>query len=232
MAGLSSKNAKQRAECLDELCFLIRGSGSSVLQPQVPQNLKEIAKQIADRDNGVRNAALNCVAEIYFQDGDKLYKVIGNLKEKDMSLLEERIKRQAKTRPLPGMGGGETAVTAAAANGNAAANAQRPRINPPERPQGSGIPGVRTRPATAGDGPAAASKLALASASSPTRSAAARPTSGAFTLDLEKIESAVDNLGEAGLKLVNHRLDDILNDAPVALPPLTSRRANPINQVP
>jgi cytoskeleton-associated protein 5 len=67
MAGLTSKNAKQRAECLDELCFLVRGSGSSVLQPQVAQNVKEIAKQIADRDNGARNAALNCVAEIYFQ---------------------------------------------------------------------------------------------------------------------------------------------------------------------
>jgi len=67
MTGLSSKNAKQRSECLDELCFLVCSSGSSVLQPQVSQNVKEIAKQIADRDNGVRNAALNCVAEIYFQ---------------------------------------------------------------------------------------------------------------------------------------------------------------------
>ncbi len=69
LSGLSSKNAKQRAECLDELCQLIRGFGSSVLQPTVAQNLKEIAKQISDRDNGVRNAALNCIAETYFQVG-------------------------------------------------------------------------------------------------------------------------------------------------------------------
>ena len=68
MSGLSSKNAKQRTECLEELGHLIKCYGSSVLQqPSVGQNLKDIAKQIADRDNSVRNAALNTVAETYFQ---------------------------------------------------------------------------------------------------------------------------------------------------------------------
>lgn len=67
MAGLQSKNAKQRAECLDELGHILQSHGSSALQPTVGPCLKEIAKQIADRDNSVRNAALNCVAEIYFQ---------------------------------------------------------------------------------------------------------------------------------------------------------------------
>lgn len=43
--------------------------------------------------------------------------------------------------------------------------------------------------------------------------------SGAFTLDLEKIESQVDRqLGEQGIRLVNHNLDEIFNDEPVMLP--------------
>lgn len=67
MTGLQSKNAKQRTECLDELGHILQNHGSSVLQPSAGACLKEIAKQIADRDNSVRNAALNCITEIYFQ---------------------------------------------------------------------------------------------------------------------------------------------------------------------
>ena len=40
--------------------------------------LKTMAKQIADRDNSVRDAALT---ETYFQEGEKLYKMVGNLPE-------------------------------------------------------------------------------------------------------------------------------------------------------
>jgi len=71
--------------------------------------------------------------------------VIGNLKEKDMAMLEERIKRQAKTRPLPGT----EAVPVATGSKPAAGG---PKINPPtvEKAAGSGIPGVRSRPGTAG----------------------------------------------------------------------------------
>jgi len=39
----------------------------SVAGAQPPVALKEIAKQIADRDTGVRNAALNAVTEAYFK---------------------------------------------------------------------------------------------------------------------------------------------------------------------
>lgn len=67
MNGLASKNAKQRAEVLDELGHLVKMFGTSVLQPSVGACLKDIAKQIADRDNSVRNAALNCITEAYFQ---------------------------------------------------------------------------------------------------------------------------------------------------------------------
>jgi hypothetical protein len=150
-------------------------------------------------------------------------------------MLEERIKRQAKTRPLPGTGVQESAPAKPAGG---------PKINPPgpeKSAGGSSIPGVRSRPATAGTVPpsetqsAAPSRLPSAfGGRAPVAQSAARPVSGAFTLDLEKIESAVDKaVAETGLKLVNHRLDDILNDEPIALPPTMTGRRNvaPFNQV-
>ena len=44
--------------------------------------------------------------------------------------------------------------------------------------------------------------------------------SGAFTLDLDKIEGrgGVERLSEIGPKLVEHDLDDIINSDPVMLP--------------
>ncbi len=67
LEGMKAKNAKQRAECLDELGSMISDFGLTVLQPNVGSSIKEIAKQIADRDNSVRNAALNAVIEAYFK---------------------------------------------------------------------------------------------------------------------------------------------------------------------
>ncbi|XP_026670191.1 protein mini spindles isoform X2 [Ceratina calcarata] len=99
MEGLKSKNARQRTECLDQLGSLIENYGLSVCQPYASVALKEIAKQIADRDNSVRNAALNCIVQAYFLQGEKVYKLIGQISEKDQSLLNERIKRAAKNRP-------------------------------------------------------------------------------------------------------------------------------------
>lgn len=42
--------------------------------------LKEVAKQISDRDNSVRNAALNCVVQAYNIVGEKVYKLVGNVR--------------------------------------------------------------------------------------------------------------------------------------------------------
>ncbi|XP_062564823.1 protein mini spindles isoform X2 [Armigeres subalbatus] len=97
MDALKSKNARQRAECLDELGYLIETYGLSVCQPTQQAALKEIAKHISDRDNSVRNAALNAVVQAYFLAGEKVYKLIGQLSEKDLSMLDERIKRSKKT---------------------------------------------------------------------------------------------------------------------------------------
>ncbi|KAL0125152.1 hypothetical protein PUN28_004351 [Cardiocondyla obscurior] len=100
MEGLKSKNARQRTECLDQLGSLIENYGVSVCQPTPSAALKEVAKQIADRDNSVRNAALNCIVQAYFLQGERVFKLIGQISEKDKSLLDERIKRAAKNRPV------------------------------------------------------------------------------------------------------------------------------------
>ena len=67
MNGLQQKNAKLRAECLDEIGGLIKNYGMNVLQPTPAACLKEVAKSIADRDRSVRDGALNAITEAYFQ---------------------------------------------------------------------------------------------------------------------------------------------------------------------
>ncbi|XP_022781710.1 cytoskeleton-associated protein 5-like [Stylophora pistillata] len=100
MEGLPSKNSKTRMECLEELGSLIQVFGMNVCQPTPPKALAAIAAQIGDRDNGVRNAALNAVVEAYFLVGEKTcYKYCSQLSDKDLAYLEERIKRSSKNRP-------------------------------------------------------------------------------------------------------------------------------------
>ena len=96
--GLASKNSRQRTECLEELGQMIEAMGLNSFNPNV--NIKEIAKQISDRDNGVRSAALNTITIAYQIVGDQVYKLIGRLNDKEMSYLEERIKRSAKQAAL------------------------------------------------------------------------------------------------------------------------------------
>lgn len=97
MDALKSKNARQRTECLDELGYLIETYNLSVCQPTPQHALKEIARQISDRDNAVRSAALNCIVKAYELAGERVYKMIGQLSEKEMSMLDERIKRSKKS---------------------------------------------------------------------------------------------------------------------------------------
>ncbi|KAJ8023557.1 Cytoskeleton-associated protein 5 [Holothuria leucospilota] len=96
MEGLKSKNARQRTECLEELTSMIEVYGLNVCQPSPPKALKEIATQIADRDNSVRSAALNALVQAYQIVGEDIYKQVGKLNDKDLALLEERIKRSGK----------------------------------------------------------------------------------------------------------------------------------------
>ncbi|KAK0556534.1 hypothetical protein OC846_001101 [Tilletia horrida] len=89
--GLPSKNAKVRTECLTDLGHLFSKNGLQVCTPQ--KVLPIIAKQISDRDASVRTAALLCLGEVYKICGDDVRKLVGPLPAKEMSLLDERLKR-------------------------------------------------------------------------------------------------------------------------------------------
>ena len=58
---------------------MISKSGIEVCQPTPAKALKEMAVQIADRDNGVRSAALNAIVEAYNIVGEQVYKMIGRV---------------------------------------------------------------------------------------------------------------------------------------------------------
>jgi len=211
MIGLGTKNAKQRAECLEEIGTHIKKQGISVCGAQPANSLKEIAKQIADRDVSVRNAALNAITEAYFKEGEsKLYKMIGNIPDKDMAMLEERIKRLSKNRPKEPEPIGE------------------PSDPPTRKPSSNGKPQQKTsgmmRPPSApsaGSGRDQEQDLKQRFMQARANSAAApgaRPISGVFSLDLDKIESKSDRMSDIGPKLIEHNLDDIMNSEPIVLP--------------
>ena len=67
MEGIKSKNSKQRTECLDDIGNMIKDYGINVLQPSPATSMKEMAKQIAEKDSKVRDAAINALIEAYFQ---------------------------------------------------------------------------------------------------------------------------------------------------------------------
>lgn len=58
---------------------MMENFGMTVCQPSPAAALKEIAKQISDRDNSVRSAALNCIVTGYFIDGEKVLKMVGQV---------------------------------------------------------------------------------------------------------------------------------------------------------
>lgn len=66
-------------ECLEELGCLVESYGMNVCQPTPGKVLKEIAIHIGDRDNTVRNAALNTIVTVYNVHGDQVFKQIGNV---------------------------------------------------------------------------------------------------------------------------------------------------------
>jgi hypothetical protein len=179
---------------------------------------------------------------VCFQTGEKLYKMIGNLPEKDLSMLEERIKRSSLTRPPPGSNGPAAPVAAAP---------PPPQPSQPSNDLRSGIPANRNRNIPAP--PAGLSGLkrfqpqqqqqqqqqTQSDLPSTTRRSPQsggtgflgrdRPVSGVFSLDLEKIETSSDNhrASNGGPKLVAHNLDEIFgDDGPCRLPQTISSARN------
>lgn len=114
--GLKAKNARVRAESIDELGSLVQRQGMTVCQPN--RALPVMATLISDRDPAVRSATLNAFASVYASIGDALYKHVGTLSDKDRSFLDEKLKRTpagiaaaatpskaATNGPAPGTGG-------------------------------------------------------------------------------------------------------------------------------
>lgn len=200
MEGTKSKNSKQRAECLEELGCLIESYGMNVCQPTPGKALKEIAIHIGDRDNAVRNAALNTIVTVYNVHGDQVFKLIGNLSEKDMSMLEERIKRSAK-RP--------------------SAAPVKQVEEKPQRTQNINSNANMLRKGPAED---MSSKLNQARSMSG-HPEAAQMVRREFQLDLDEIENDNGTVRCEMPELVQHKLDDIFE--PVLIPEPKIRAVSP-----
>nr|XP_046250378.1 cytoskeleton-associated protein 5 isoform X3 [Scatophagus argus] len=200
MDGTKSKNSKQRAECLEELGCLIEGYGMNVCQPTPAKSLKEIAVHIGDRDTSVRNAALNTVVAVYNVCGEQVYKLIGNLSEKDMSMLEERIKRSAKKTP------------AAPAKQSATERSQR------EHPTNPNATFLR-KPAQ--EDP---NKLNQARQNAQLSESSHPSIPKEFQLDLDMIEMDQSRVCELP-DLVQHKLDELLE--PIMIPEPKMRSVSP-----
>uniref|UniRef100_A0A673JVG3 TOG domain-containing protein n=1 Tax=Sinocyclocheilus rhinocerous TaxID=307959 RepID=A0A673JVG3_9TELE len=198
MEGTKSKNSKQRSECLEELGCLIENFGMNVCQPTPAKALKEIAVHIGDRDTTVRNAALNTVVAAYNACGDQVFKLIGKLSEKEMSMLEERIKRSAKKTPA------------------ASAKQERPQREHPANPNATFLrkPAQEEVP----------NKLNQARAQNAHLEQSAPSIPKEFQLDLDVFENNHTCAREIP-DLVQHKLDEVLE--PVMIPDRKIRSVSP-----
>lgn len=75
------------SECLEELGCLVESYGMNVCQPTPGKALKEIAIHIGDRDNAVRNAALNTIVTVYNVHGDQVFKLIGTVSDFSLNIF-------------------------------------------------------------------------------------------------------------------------------------------------
>nr|WAW84822.1 CKAP5/XMAP215 [Halisarca dujardinii] len=99
--GLKTKNSRQRAECLEVLGVMIQDNGVVVCQPSPQKAVQQISTFIGEKDSTVRNTALNTLVLMFGYMGEALYKHVGKLPAKDLSMLEERIRRAGKRSSPP-----------------------------------------------------------------------------------------------------------------------------------
>ncbi|XP_053545283.1 cytoskeleton-associated protein 5-A [Bombina bombina] len=199
MEGIKSKNSKQRAECLEELGCLVESYGINVCQPTPAKALKEIAVHIGDRDNSVRNAALNTIVAVYNVHGEQVFKLIGNLSEKDMSMLEERIKRSGKKQAV--------AVPAKQVE------------EKPQRVQNANASLLRKPP------PEDMSSKLNQARNMGTHNETTQSVPREFQLDLDEIENDNGSMKCEMPALVQHKLDEIFD--PVMIPEPKIRAVSP-----
>ncbi|XP_075694010.1 cytoskeleton-associated protein 5 isoform X2 [Rhinoderma darwinii] len=207
MDGIKSKNSKQRAECLEELGCLVESYGVNVCQPTPAKALKEIAVHIGDRDNSVRNAALNTIVNVYNVHGEQVFKLIGNLSEKDLSMLEERIKRAGKKQ--------------------AAAAPAKPPEEKPQRVQSANASVLRKAPP---EDISSKLKIMYRTYRIQARNMGGHPepthmVPREFQLDLDEIENDNGTVRCEMPALVQHKLDEIFE--PVLIPEPKIRAVSP-----
>jgi len=187
--------------------------------------IKEIAKQISDRDNGVRSAALNTITIAYQIVGDQVYKYIGKLPEKEMSYLEERIKRSAKSAPggvrasasggpvgsgkEPGSAGMPSSSSLSSLAKNKKKEEEMPELPVGQNNQANGLGGEI--------GGQFAQNGSRSKNATPKKYQTITKYKGEFSLELNDDDD--DRNGDIQIKLTAHQdLDELLNQ-PVEMPP-------------
>ncbi|CAG9538175.1 unnamed protein product [Cercopithifilaria johnstoni] len=113
--GLKTKNSRQRTECLQVLEQLLDTTGMAATTTPA-QSLKQIAACIDDRDNNVRNAAINAIVVAWKEEGDRVFQLIGKMNDKSKAMLDERIKRSGVVSKA--RGGPERVGTSTKRNAN------------------------------------------------------------------------------------------------------------------
>ena len=97
--GVSAKNLKSVAECLDEITVFVRENGADLI---TEKDLQLVAKLVDSPDKGVREGALTFIAEIYKILDEQIWRLMGPINIKVKGLLENRFK-QFKKGPIDSM---------------------------------------------------------------------------------------------------------------------------------
>ncbi|KAJ9516943.1 hypothetical protein QJQ45_027414, partial [Haematococcus lacustris] len=118
--GLDSKNNKTRVACAEELGAMIDRSGQSIYRaslavasapgksggPPPESMLAGLARQVAERDNALRSAALASLEVVYAFEGDGLWRHLPKVVDPAKSLIEERLKYTDKQLAKQGVRAG------------------------------------------------------------------------------------------------------------------------------
>uniref|UniRef100_A0A670Z7P3 TOG domain-containing protein n=1 Tax=Pseudonaja textilis TaxID=8673 RepID=A0A670Z7P3_PSETE len=97
LEGAQAKNTNQRVGCLKELGWMLKKYGPEVCQPNPSKILKTLLVLTGDYNNAVHTAALKVIATARDVFGVEAFRVIGNISEKHMGLLEESIREVGAT---------------------------------------------------------------------------------------------------------------------------------------
>lgn len=89
--GSCHKNSRCRTETVEELGNLLRRQGISVCQPHKAMPL--LASMLADKDAACRSATLGTLAQAHALIGDRLFAYVGDLPDRERSMLDERLRR-------------------------------------------------------------------------------------------------------------------------------------------